>query len=274
MTATLAPQPSMPPQPPQQQRRPLSPLVIVLIVVASVMVALGIGFAAVTTLGPATVDLHYSVGAGSSVAVTVPNAPMHFHASPDGRVHVAVSGWRSGPKPTFTVRTTADATRIEGGCSRLWFTRCSISVDVSLPPTADLAVTGTNGDVTATGLDGALTIATTNGAVTLSNVNGRLDLRSVNGALRLRDASSSSVKAVTTNGAVDLRFLESPTTVEGQTINGSVTVQVPDTEAYRIVAHTVNGRVDTSEVTSSPDATRAITVNTVNGSVTVQPTTG
>lgn len=271
MTATLAPQP---PQQSPGQRRPLSPLVIALIVVAVVMISVGIGLAAATVLRPATVDLQYSVSAGSSVQVKVPDAPMRFHASPDGRVHVAVSGWRSGPEPFFTVQTSADATRIEGGCSTLWFTRCSIALDVSLPTTADLAVTGTNGDVTANGLDGRLTIATTNGAVTLSNVSGVLDLRTVNGAVRVQDASSSGVKAATTNGAVNLRFLEAPESVVGRTINGSVTVQVPDTEAYRIVAHTVNGQVDTGEVASSPDATRTITVDTVNGAVTVQPTTG
>jgi hypothetical protein len=251
----------------------VSPLVIVLIVLAAVVMAAGIGFAAVAALRPATVDLHYSVGAGSTVVADVADARMRFHPSGDGRVHVAVSGW-SGPRPSFTVRTAAGQTRIEGGCPTFWFVPCSLSVDVSVPSTVDLAVTGANGDVSASGLDGPLQIGTTNGAVDVSGASGALDLRSVNGAIRVTGSSSRDVKAVTTNGAVDLRFLRAPDSVQGRTTNGSVLVRVPGTQGYRVVARTVNGRIDTGDVVNNPDAPRTITVDTVNGSVTVERSAG
>jgi DUF4097 and DUF4098 domain-containing protein YvlB len=78
------------------------------------------------------------------------------------------------------------------------------------------------------------------------------------------------VTVVTTNGGVDLRFAQAPDQVQANTTNGSVTVRLPDTEAYRVDAQTVNGRVDTQNVATDPDSQHTITVETVNGGVTVE----
>ena len=261
---------STPTPPPTSQRTGLRPWAIVLIVVGSLVLAGLVAVASVTLLWPRPVALSYSVDAGSSVEARVPDAPLRLHASRDGRVHVVVSGWHTGPAPKVDVRTSGDTTTIAGGCSRPWSVRCSIRVDVSLPATSDATVFGANGEVTATGLDGALRLATTNGTISVTDASGPLDLRTVNGAVVLRRATSEQVATRTTNGAVDLDFLAPPQTVTGHTINGAVSVRVPPGEDYRIVAKTVNGPVDT--MASTPGAARSIRVDTVNGAVTVAHT--
>ncbi|MDQ4138046.1 MAG: hypothetical protein M3116_04285 [Actinomycetota bacterium] len=69
--------------------------------------------------------------------------------SSDGEVHVEMTGWYSGAEPEFTVRTADDSTVVQGGCRALFLSRCSLTVAVALPASADVRVVSTNGAITA-----------------------------------------------------------------------------------------------------------------------------
>jgi hypothetical protein len=204
----------------------------------------------------------------------VPNAEFDFTPSTDGDVHVEVTGWSSGPAPRLTVATSGDTTRIDGGCSTGWFTRCDLDIRVQLPGTASLDVESTNGRIAVTGLDGAVTLRTTNGELDLREVSGALDLRTSNGAIRVADSTSDDVSVSTTNGGIELGFSESPTTVVATSTNGGVTVRVPDQVTYFIDADTTNGGINTDALPSDRFADRTITVKTTNGGILVEPSGG
>jgi hypothetical protein len=257
---------------PRAEPRPqrLSTLAITLIATGAVIVGALAGFTGLWLVRPAMVDFRASAPAGSTVVVTVPDAAMSFHPSGDGRVHVTARGWATGKPPRFAVETRGDTTRVDGHCVTSWFARCSLRVDVGLPPGAALDVTGANGAIRAAGLDGALRLRTTNGALQVTDVRGSLELRSVNGAIRVQNASSQETAASTTNGSVSLSFRDAPHRVDGRTINGSVTVRLPAGTGYSVDAHTVNGQVRTDPQVDDPSSPHTVRAETVNGPVTVE----
>ncbi|MCP2031077.1 hypothetical protein L1277_001168 [Okibacterium sp. HSC-33S16] len=212
--------------------------------------------------------------AGSSVSIDLPNAAITLGASDDEQVQVTMRGTSSGEKPRLSVGTNDDGeTEISGGCPRGWFlfNRCSVRVEVLLPAELDVELDGQNGSVTATGLDGNLDLSTTNGTLRIEESSGRLDLETTNGRIELADASSPNVDAETTNGTVQMQFSAAPDVVSARSTNGEISVSVPDDdESYRVDADTTNGKVDTADIRTDPDADRSITARTTNGRVTVE----
>lgn len=140
-----------------------------------------------------------------------------------------------------------------------------------LPAALPLNVVGQNGRLTATGLTGALTLETTNGAIRTEGSRGDLELQTTNGGIDVRDAGSRRVTATTTNGGVELDFLDPPTSVQARSTNGAITVRLPaDRVTYRVDARTTNGEIDSGSVPSDPSSRRSITAATTNGKVTVE----
>jgi hypothetical protein len=256
------------------RRGPSLLLVIGLAVLVVLLVVAGVLAVALPLLLRGPVNQRYVVEGAPTVVVAVPNARLELGPSSDGRVHVQVSGWAVGP-PRITVRTDGGATTVRGDCPRVaWFDACDIRLVVAMPPTADLAVTGGNGDISAHGLQGAITAETTNGAVDVRGARGDLTLHSTNGEVRLSDSASSSVRAGTTNGEIGLTFTDAPSSVLARSTNGSVTVTVPDTTAYAVTAHTMNGSLDTSSIRTDPASAHRIDAQTTNGSVQIRPSAG
>jgi Putative adhesin len=244
------------------------PILVVLLVIAGV---LAVVLPAVLR-GP--VNQRYAVEAGSTVAVTLPDARLALGPSSDGRVHVQVSGWALG-RPRITVRTEGGRTTVRGGCPRVaWLDACDIRLAIALPPTADVSVTGRNGDISARALQGSIAAETTNGSLDVRGSRGDLTLHSTNGAIQLTDTTSSVVRADTTNGEIALTFTDAPSSVVALSTNGAVTVTVPDTTAYAVVAHTTNGALDTSSIRTDPASGHRIEARTTNGSVEIRPSAG
>lgn len=247
----------------------------------TVILIVGLSLVAVTTIlgllfalnfrgGP--VDLAEDVAAGRSVAVEVPNAALVLGASDDDEVHVTMRGNYIGAAPSLEASTSGGVTTVSGGCPRQWFGFCSLEVTVRLPQSLPLTVAGENGAITASGLTGELSLHTTNGRIEATGTEDRVELRTTNGAIRLRQATSAEVSAGTTNGSVDLGFLEPPEDVVARSTNGSVTVRVPvDGVRYAITAQTTNGATNTDSVPDDRDSDRRIVAETTNGSVSVVP---
>jgi len=260
-------------QRPDGKARPSSANTIILIVglslVALVIVA-GVLFALNFRGGP--VDQGEDLAGGRSVAVDVANAALDLRPSDDGEVHVTMRGTYIGPEPRLEVETSEGVTTISGGCPRRWFTFCSLTVTVRLPASLPMTVEGENGAITASGLTGRLSLGTTNGRIETDGTRGDIDLRTTNGAIQVRRATSADVTATTTNGSVDLGFLDPPADVVARSTNGSVTVRVPvDGVSYFVTARTTNGTTNTDAVPSDRTSARTIDLETTNGSVSVVP---
>ncbi len=273
LSGTPAPGSPPPPPPPGQdtsRKRVLSPLAKILLFVGLPLLIILIGIGVTLAFWVTPVSFHYTASGSPTIAVTAPNAGIRVIPSTDDKVHVDATGWHSGPKPTLTVNTNGGTTTIQGRCGDNWFSRCSLEITVSAPPTVHLTVTGTNGAIEVSDLTGSVRIETTNGRIDTRNLIGTLDLRTINGAIRAVGCESDDVIARTTNGAVDLDFTQAPSTVEAKSTNGSITVRVPDDVTYFVEAHTVNGHVDTNDIGSDRKAERTINAETVNGSITVK----
>ncbi|KGJ72665.1 hypothetical protein GY21_13975 [Cryobacterium roopkundense] len=148
--------------------------------------------------------------------------------------------------------------------------RCSLRLNVAVPASVSVDVDGRNGSITATSLIGNHRLHTTNGAIEVTETRGPLRLSSTNGAVRVMESHSNRVTASTTNVAVQLDFTSAPTTVEALSTNGAVPVRVPNTGvAHCVDPRTTNGKVETATVPSDRTATRTITAETTNGSVTI-----
>jgi hypothetical protein len=246
-------------------------LLFVVLPIVTVLALVGAGVIMSSLFRGTAFAEDYSADAGSQVTVTVPNARLSFVPSENDHVHAEVRGSYSGTEPRITVRTSGDETIIDGGCAWQWFSHCSLTFEVSLPASADLSVTSSNGRVTATDLDGLVDIRTTNGALVVTDASGDLRLVTTNGSIDVREASSLEVSARTTNGRVELGFADPPTSVEARSTNGAITIRVPDDNAsYFVDARTTNGGIDTDEVPSNRQADRTISAETTNGGVTVE----
>ena len=270
--------PSYPPAPPPERmsrglRLFLFIGIPVLVIVLIVAFAVSLSSALRAVSGGANVRQNLTADAGTSVAIDVPNATLSLSPSDDDQVHVTMRGTYSGTKPRLAVQNDNGETEITGGCPRGWFlfNRCSVRIDIQLPAGLDVDVEGQNGGISATELDGDLDLSTTNGTLSIEEASGRLSLETTNGRIELTDVTSTEVEAETTNGAVRMAFTDAPNTVNAQSTNGEISVRVPDDgESYRVDANTTNGKVDTADIRTDPDADRSITARTTNGRVAVE----
>lgn len=127
-------------------------------------------------------------------------------------------------------------------------------------------------------------IATVNGGLSVRGVTTTIDASTVNGSIEARSAGGP-VRAKTVNGSIDVSMgsLGSANELEYETVNGSITVELPSNFGAQLELSTVNGRVSTDfpitvSGTLSPRRLRGTIGNgatrfqasTVNGSVNLR----
>jgi hypothetical protein len=277
MTATTPPPPppAQVPPPSTGQRMPpagQTALIVGLSLIAVVTV-LGVVLATMLLRGGSlagSFNSTRSVEAGTSVVANIPNAAVELRPGTDDQVHVETRGTYFGSMPTLKVTTSGGVTSVSGGCPSQWFGFCSVNLTVTLPASLPVVVRAQNGRVTATGLTGPLKLASTNGQITTTGTRGEIELRTTNGSIRVGDAASRRVTAETTNGSIELEFLDAPTAVDARSTNGNVTVRVPpDGVTYSVDVRTTNGKIENESVPSDPSSRRSITAATTNGNVTI-----
>ena len=145
---------------------------------------------------------------------------------------------------------------------------CSSDVTLTLPATAEVAVTGEH--VTVTGTTGPVEADADGGAVELTDLSGPIDVRTGGGAVVGRDLRSDVVRASVGAGAVDLEMTRPPSDVEASTGAGSVVVVLPpDGTAYRVDATAGAGSQDV-RVATDPASPRRVRASTGAGSVEVR----
>ncbi len=91
-----------------------------------------------------------------------------------------------------------------------------------------------------------LTISTTNGSIELRAVVSAMDLRTVNGSIGLTDVGGE-VRARSTNGAISVALSGSGwegKRLDAETVNGSVTLALPDGYSAELETGTINGAMD------------------------------
>lgn len=135
---------------------------------------------------------------------------------------------------------------------------------------------------TGTNLD---SIETVNGEVGISGVSGNVAAESVNGDLILSDLAADCSLA-TVNGSINASFdtLEGEQKVKAETVNGSVTLEIPKNSSVAVSADTFNGDINArdfgletekgflgSDLNGSiGSGSASLNVDTVNGSIKIR----
>ena len=161
--------------------------------------------------------------------------------------------------------------RIEQDCPGFFLLGwgCRASFELSAPADVSLAGSTSNGEITLVALDGPIDVTTSNGAVQLDRVSSSTSVRTSNGSITGTALTSDDFTGTTSNGSVDLGFLEPPASVVATSSNGSIGVLLPsDAPAYAVSTSTSNGEVVT-EVRTDPAAESTIDIRTSNGDITV-----
>ena len=127
-------------------------------------------------------------------------------------------------------------------------------------------------------------LSTVNGGVAVSGVTTDVRINTVNGGITAR-SPGGPVRAKTVNGSINVSMgtLGGAEDLEYETVNGSVTISLPENFGAQLELSTVNGRVTTDfpitvSGTLSPRRIRGtvgngqtrLRVSTVNGSVTLR----
>jgi DUF4097 and DUF4098 domain-containing protein YvlB len=176
------------------------------------------------------------------------------------------------------------------------------AVTLTVPPGSELDIRTSNGAVTVEGVGAALRVATSNAAVTVEGstgdtvletsngavemtaVTGMIDVRSSNGRVTIE--ATDAVAAVTTSsGEIQFQGDLAPGDSAFTTSNAAVRVALPADASFALDASTSNGRIavdfplqtsgaasDTAvQGTVGTDPSVAITIETSNAAVTVEP---
>jgi DUF4097 and DUF4098 domain-containing protein YvlB len=158
---------------------------------------------------------------------------------------------------------------LSGTCPNFLATFCSVHYDVQVPVGFDVVARVDNGRLQVVGTEGSVDATSSNGSIALVDVRGDISVSSDNGSIEGDGLVATTVSARSSNGSIDLGFVEAPTIVEADSDNGSVEVRLPDVAGgYRVDQDTDNGSTDL-EVATDPESERHITVTSDNGDVRV-----
>jgi len=128
-------------------------------------------------------------------------------------------------------------------------------------------------------------VETVNGDVNIGRVSGKVVAESVNGSLELSDlAGDASLSTV--NGSIDATFarLEGDQSVKAETVNGRVTITLPENADVEVSADTLNGGINGHEFGLETDkgyvgsdlngeigsGSARLNIDTVNGSIKIR----
>ena len=246
-----------------QGRGPVRPLLHALLGVLAIVAATSVGFAAGDALAApqgsaATIKAHSERGAmdydwswrlapGRTVEIEGVNGAIRATgaAGKDVVVHARKHARHSDPgQVTIEVLEHADGITL---CVRYPDTRghrnecaphggshmstndndVTVDFDVQVPAGVHLAARTVNGEVEARGLDADAEAHTVNGSVTLET-RGRGEATTVNGSVRARLGSMGASESL-----------------DFSTVNGSITLELPDDAGAEVEARNVNGGIET-----------------------------
>ena len=141
----------------------------------------------------------------------------------------------------------------------------SVNGEVSLDGTVGEATcTTVNGAVRARNLEEGLKAETVNGSITLEQVRGALNLNTVNGSISGKglDGKAKGIAAATVNGSVKLQMAGIKGRLSATTVNGHLSFNAKGAEQVEVSKRKVEA--------TFPGGDQVISLNTVNGSITVE----
>jgi hypothetical protein len=153
----------------------------------------------------------------------------------------------------------------DGGRMNVRDNDVTVTFTVRVPAGVRFAGRTVNGDIVAEGLDGPVWIQTVNGDATFSTASHG-GASTVNGSVRGAMGSATwteTMKIQTVNGSVSLDLpADTSTEVNATTVNGIISTDFPVTVSGRVARQRLNGTIGSGG--------RSLQINTVNGSITLR----
>jgi len=220
-------------------------------------------------------DTTFAVPAGATLSVNNFGGGIIVHGWTENRVKVhGETGRRGRVEVSLVGNTVVIKTGSREGAPSV------IDLEITVPQSMPLNLTGTYADITVDGVQGAISAETVNGEIEVHGGKGIVTLHSIQGGVTLADASgrievnsvnedvelsnvTGEIKVETTNGEVTLTGIKS-SSVDAGTINGDVLYEgtVTDGGSYSFGSHNGDIRVSVPE-----GANVTITAATANGDI-------
>ena len=174
-------------------------------------------------------------------------------------------------EPTVRTRQLGDRLVVSSSCPFSPGLPCTGRVQLTVPSDVEVLGGSSDGHLLLSDLTGSLDVHNADGGVELRDVSGPLRLSTSDGSVRAEGLASDRVTVDTSDGSVQLSFVESPTTVRTSTSDGSLEIVVPkDGTAYAVTVSVSDGS-QSVDVPTDPESARTISVHTSDGSVRIQP---
>ncbi|MEO7360035.1 MAG: DUF4097 family beta strand repeat-containing protein [Gemmatimonadaceae bacterium] len=222
------------------------------------------------------------IASGSSIIIRNINGPIRVERSGSGQVEVsAEKRWRRGdPADVRIVQPRTGTSTGDVVICALWSEESTCDAQGIHTP-RNSRNNNRNNDVSVSFIvrvpNGVhVDIATVNGGLEVSGVDTEVRAETVNGSIEAR-SSGGPVQAKTVNGSITVGMgnLTTSHDLRYETVNGSITLELPSTFGAQLELSTVNGRVNTDFPVTVVGtlSTRKLRGTVGNGSARVRATT-
>ncbi len=236
-------------------------------------------------------DSSFAVARNAVVDITVRTGRLVVRGSS------ATTGAIRGRSGDYQLRTTGVGVTLEASehmrsssSSRSGSRRSDATLELDLPRNVRLVVSTASADVDVSGIDGDVEIRTTSGDIGLDDIGGRLTLETLSGDIRL-SGRSGPARVTTMSGDITLRGvrddvnvhttsgdvmlgMDRAARVDVESISGSITFDGSTTDDARLQLTTHSGDVTLRLPESARGSIDVSTFNgdmTASGSVTLMP---
>ncbi|SDS03641.1 DUF4097 family beta strand repeat-containing protein [Microlunatus soli] len=245
-------------------------------VAAAVLTFVAVGGAGCAIAPPAEADPERKTFQMTGETLTVDSDDSTLELVPGDGDEVRVTRWFRartlyGPKPkaTWDWHSGRDRLTLRVRCSGV-IADCSVRHRIEVPRDVALVVRDTDGRVRADGFDRAVQIHSRDGQVTVRNSSGPLTVNTVDGRVDGSGLTSRQVDVSSRDGAVRLALRTAPDRLTAQDKDGSLTIEVPGDQRYRVKTSSQDGAVDVS-VPRDKNSDHRIDASTRDGRLTIRP---
>lgn len=243
--------------------------------IGSIFTVAALAFGTYTTVSALARDVEHhrdvlAAGGIAAIEVDTDSGSIEVVGDPDATEITVEAEVSHGLRRTgYSLERRGDTIVASGDCNILVSFWCRVDMTITIPADIAVDIDSSNGFIDVTDVDGPVVMNTSNGTIDMIGLGGNVTVSSSNGAIRGHGLAGDTVRADTSNGAIELTFAKAPLTVSADTSNGSVKITVPDDDtAYAVETDTSNGSTDTT-VRTDPTSDHTITADTSNGSISI-----
>jgi hypothetical protein len=172
--------------------------------------------------------------------------------------------------PDHSERVVGDRLVVRSRCDTFLSTWCSLDYTLRVPAGTDVVARVQDGSVRIAGVDGAVDARSSDGGVDVDGARGSFVAHSSDGSIRATGLDVTDATTSSSDGGIHLVFRSAPRSVSADSSDGSITLELPDTDhAYAVDAGASDGSVDTP-VRQDPRSARRIRAHSSDGDVTVR----